>query len=176
MVVSMAVNVELGAAVHYEITQVLHREADLLDNNMYREWIAMLAADLIYRMPVRITRERTAGLGYSEEAFHFDDDYRSLVKRVERLETEYAWAEDPPSRTMRMVTNVIVNATDKPDEVAVKSNLLVFRGRYDSADYQLIAVARQDIFRKTGDQWLLARRTILPAQTTLAVNNLAVFL
>ena len=37
---------------------------------------------------------------------HFDEDRYSLEKRVERLDGDHAWTEDPPSRTRHFVTNV----------------------------------------------------------------------
>ena len=43
---------------------------------------------------------------------HFDEDRYALDKRVERLLTEHAWTEDPPSRTRHLVTNVRTFATD----------------------------------------------------------------
>ena len=39
---------------------------------------------------------------------HFDEDRYSLEKRVERLEGDHAWTEDPPSRARRFVSNVRV--------------------------------------------------------------------
>ena len=37
---------------------------------------------------------------------HFDEDLYSLRKRVQRLTTDHAWTEDPPSRTRHFVTNI----------------------------------------------------------------------
>ena len=46
------------------------------------------------------------------------DTYASMRLRVDRLQTEHAWAEDPPSRTRRVVTNIRVRELG-PGEVTV---------------------------------------------------------
>jgi 3-phenylpropionate/cinnamic acid dioxygenase small subunit len=99
-----------------------------------------------------------------------------LETRIARLETEYAWAEDPPSRSRRYVTNVRVEATSNPDELGAKSNLLIFRNRRDAPDHQLIAGERHDVLRRAGDGWRIARRTVYLDQATLGTHNLAIFL
>ena len=73
------------------------------------------------------------------------EDHGSLEARVARLETEYAWAEDPPSRTRRLVSNIRVEAGEAEGTLRAKSNLLIYRGRYDSPSYNLIAGERQDV-------------------------------
>jgi 3-phenylpropionate/cinnamic acid dioxygenase small subunit len=162
--------------VHRECEQFLVHEADLLDANRMWEWLALLTEDISYRMPIRITRERSKGPGFSETVGHFDDDYGVLRTRVQRLDSEYAWAEDPPSRTRRFVTNVRVGAGDSDGEYRVRSNLLVYRGRYDSADHHLISAERDDVLRRVDGRLKLARRVIYLDQTTVATHNLAILL
>jgi 3-phenylpropionate/cinnamic acid dioxygenase small subunit len=163
-------------ATHHELEQFLFHEAECLDDNRIREWFELLAEDIDYKCPIRITRERSAGPGFSEEGMHFDEDWGMLEVRVERLETEYAWAEDPPSRTRRLVSNVRVHATDVPDEYLVRSNLILYRNRYDYTAYQIIAGERHDTVRRTSGGLRLAKRWIYLDQATLATHNLGIFL
>lgn len=162
--------------VRLEVEDFLYHEAQLLDENRYREWFELLAPEIIYRIPVRVTREKSAGFGFSREAFHMDEDWGSLEKRINRLETDYAWAEDPPSRTRRYVTNVRVEPGESQDQLKVRANLLVYRGRYDSSNYNLIPAERHDSIRQIDGQWRIARRLVLLDQTTLATHNLGIFL
>jgi 3-phenylpropionate/cinnamic acid dioxygenase small subunit len=104
------------------------------------------------------------------------EDHGSLAARVARLETEYAWAEDPASRTRRLVTNVRPTQSDDESLIEVKSNLLIYRGRYDSPDFNLIAAERQDVLRRTDDGLRLLKRLVLLDQATVATHNLAIFL
>ena len=89
----------------------LYNEALLLDHYKYREWLGVLSADVSYQAPIRTSREAAHAPGYSDVGYHFDETWGRLEQRVRRLETEYAWAEDPPSRTRRFVTNVLVDPT-----------------------------------------------------------------
>jgi len=54
------------------------------------------------------------------EMTHFDEDRYSLEKRVERLEGDHAWTEDPPSRARRFVTNVRVRPVGGTDDLEAR--------------------------------------------------------
>lgn len=161
-------------ALYLSCLEFLTREADLLDRGDLRSWLALLTDDVTYRIPVRTTRERAAGPGISEESWHMYDDRASLESRVSRLETEYAWAEDPPSRTRHFVTNVRVQ--EAGDVVRVLSNLLLFRSRDAAGESQFLSGERQDLLHWSGDGWRLRARTVLLDHATLPTHNIAVFL
>jgi 3-phenylpropionate/cinnamic acid dioxygenase small subunit len=156
----------------------LFHEAELLDDNRVDAWLALLADDLVYQVPVRCTRERAQGPGFSHAAFHMNDTRSSMAARVERLAGEYAWAEDPPSRTRRFVSNVRVRPGEEPGELAVRSNLLLYRSRHDDTGHQLIVGERHDLLRRRAEEpgLTLARRLVLLDHTSLPPHNLAVFL
>lgn len=163
-------------AVYAELHALLIDEARLLDHNRADEWLQLLADDLIYRMPVRRTVYRRQGLGFDPLMAHFDDDYLSMALRVQRLHSDSAWAEDPPSRVRRFVSNVIVHETDIAGEYAVSSYLLMLRSRYDESNYDIISAQRDDVFRRTAEGWRIARRIIYTDQSLLGTPNLAIFL
>jgi 3-phenylpropionate/cinnamic acid dioxygenase small subunit len=140
-----------------------------------RAWHALMDRDLLYQMPVRVTRERTAGPGFAEDAFHMNEDWYSLETRVSRLESEYAWAEDPPSRTRRFVTNVRVRPGEREDEIDVKSNLLIYRSRGDTANYFIVSAERRDTLRRVDGELKILKRVILLDHTTLGMPNLGIF-
>jgi 3-phenylpropionate/cinnamic acid dioxygenase small subunit len=167
---------EVSTETYLECVAFLNLEAELLDDNRIRDWFALIAEDIDYRVPIRVTRERFAGPGFSSEGYHMLEDHGSLETRVLRLETEYAWAEDPPSRTRRMVSNIRVTPGEPSDELNAKSNLMVYRGRYDASAHQLIVGERQDILRRTDDGLKLRKRLVLLDQSTLGTHNLAIFL
>ena len=159
-----------------EATEFLFHEAELLDEQKFREWLDCLTDDVEYLMPVRITREPGKGPGFSDRMFHFEEDKYRLTKRVERLETGFAWAENPPSRTRHMVSNVRVRETGNENEIEARSYLLLYRTRGDESRYEILSAERQDRLRRVDGRWMLARRLILVDQSTLAVQNLSVFL
>lgn len=164
------------ARLHFRCVEFLNHEAELLDENRMEEWLALVDEQIHYRIPLRVTRERTAGLGFSEEGAFLDVDWNMLHTRVLRLAGEYAWAEDPPSRTRRLVANVRVAAADDPAFVDVRSNFLLYRGRYDFPEYSVLCGERFDVLRVREDGFALYKRLVRLDQTTLSVDNLALFL
>lgn len=165
-----------------DILDFLYREAELLDECRYREWLSLVTQDITYQVPVRLTRERPPVGGYggvSERMFHLDEDRTSLEMRVARLETGFAWAEDPPSRLRHFVTNVRVGqprTTEKGEEVDVRSYLLVFRSRWDRPEFTFLSAERQDVLRREEGAWKLARRLVILDHSTLPTHNLSFFL
>jgi 3-phenylpropionate/cinnamic acid dioxygenase small subunit len=156
----------------FEVVSWLDHEAALLDEGRLEEWLGLLTEDVDYSMPVRLTRERGSGPDTHAGAPHFLDDARTLRMRVERLKTEFAWAEDPPSRTRRFVTNVRAEPT--ADGVKVRSYLLLYRNRGDDSGAELISAERHDHLRRTPNGLRLSRREVRIDQSTLGVRNLAV--
>jgi ethylbenzene dioxygenase beta subunit len=165
-----------------EVLDFLHREAALLDEGRYREWLSLLTEDVVYRIPVRLTRERPPQGGYggiAEGMLHMDEDRASLEMRVARLETGFAWAEDPPSRLRHFVTNVRVGEPvrgNRGEEVEVCSYLLLFRSRWDRPDFTFLSAERQDLLRRENGGWKLARRLVILDHSTLPTHNLSFFL
>lgn len=161
---------------YWEVYEFLMHEAELLDGHREREWVELCTEDVVYRMPVRETRERGAGDGFNDRMYYFDETRGCLELRVRRLETEYAWAEDPPSRTRHFVTNIRVAPGDDTDELLVRSNLLLYRSQGTDLHHDLISVERRDVLRRTDEGLRLARREILMDHSVLTTHNLSVFL
>jgi 3-phenylpropionate/cinnamic acid dioxygenase small subunit len=171
--VSVAAAVLPGTEPYGRVLEFLHREAQLLDAYRFAEWLDLFADDVDYRMPVRTTQFLAAGPGFEQSEF-FVENRASLETRVRRLETEFAWAEVPPSRTRHFVSNVIVEAGERDGELAVESCFLVTRTRVDR-DHQLFTGSRQDVLREIDGRFRIARRLILVDQTVITATNLSVF-
>jgi 3-phenylpropionate/cinnamic acid dioxygenase small subunit len=159
---------------HWACSEWLNEESELLDDNRLREWLDRMHPELDYRLPIRVTVDRTKGPGHSETGYHLYEDIDSLTTRVDRLDTEYAWAEDPPSRTRRIVSNIRVTVTDA-GEYLVRSNLLIYRGRLAATDFELLLGERHDVLVEGVDGLKLRSRLILLDHSTLKNKNMAVF-
>jgi len=97
-----------------------------------------------------------------------------LRTRVQRLQTEFAWAETPPSRSRHFVSNVLVEPGERADEFAVRSNFMITRTRSDHG-HQMFTGQREDVLRRddaTG--WKIVLRRILVDQTVITGTNLSV--
>lgn len=161
---------------HLQAHQWLVDEAYLLDAQRYGDWLALIADDIHYIMPVRVTTALGAGYDSAPGMAHFDENRYSLGRRVARFQTEHAWTEDPPSRLRHHVTNVRTFATDDPSHLVVDSGVLLYRSRGDVREPTLLSAGREDLLRRTADGWQLARRTILIDDSVLRTQNLAIFL
>ena len=152
----------------------LTREAECLDENRVTEWLDLLTADICYEMPILLTRRRAED-PVVENGWHMKETYSSLQARVARLGTDSAWGEDPPTRTRRAITNVRAGQWSN-DKINVKSNLMLYLGRGDSADYTVLAAERQDVLRNGENGLRLARRVVILSHTTLPTQSIGVFL
>ena len=164
-----------GDPAHLAAHQFLDEEAALLDAADYAGWLSLLCEDIRYVMPVRVTTARGADFDSLADMGHFDEDMYALRMRVQRLATDHAWTEDPPSRTRHFVTNVRT-FRDDGDALRVESALLLFRSRGDTREASLISAGRTDVLRATADGLRLARREITVDESVLRTQNLAVFL
>jgi 3-phenylpropionate/cinnamic acid dioxygenase small subunit len=171
--VSGTTAIDLGTRI--EIHDFYAHEAELLDERRWEEWIDLFGEEAEYTAPLRVTRKSPAP-DVIEEIGHFDDTKASLNLRARRLRTDVAWAEDPPSHTRRLVTNIRIRPGETEGTYVVRTNFLLYRSRHDHGEYDLIVGERQDTLRRDGEGWLIARRRILIDQSSLSTKNLGVFL
>jgi benzoate/toluate 1,2-dioxygenase beta subunit len=117
-----------------ECRQLLEREARLLDQNRFEDWLALYAENCIVWVPAA----EAAGDPRREVAIYFDDR-RRLEDRIFRLRTGKAWSQVPASRCVRQVTNVEVFRAGAEGEkrLMVRSNLLMTEFR--AGETRLIA-------------------------------------
>jgi 3-phenylpropionate/cinnamic acid dioxygenase small subunit len=165
-----------GSAEYWRCVDFLIDEAAALDDNRLDDWLAMLHPEIDYRVPIRVTRERAAGPGFSGEGYHLFENHDSLTTRVDRLATDYAWAEDPPSRTRRLVTNFRVYEVGGSEDLRVRGNLLLYRERLDEPKPQLLSAKREDDLRELDGELRLVRRLVLLDHGLLPTPNLGIFL
>lgn len=155
--------------------EFLAREARLLDQGALDDWLQLLCNDIEYLVPVRATRYGEAQEEFSRTSFHFEEDRYSLGMRVKRLDTRFAWAEDPPTRTRHLVGNVLCER-QADGNLSVVSTVLLHRSRLDEGVGETLTGERQDVLREVDGLLRLARRIVLLDQTTLPVSTLSTFL
>jgi 3-phenylpropionate/cinnamic acid dioxygenase small subunit len=168
-------SIAFGEPVYNELMNFLIEEAHLLDDGRFGEWVALLADDLVYSMPVRQTFNRKRGDGCGT-LYWLRENKEMLTFKAERLLGDSAWCEDPPSRIRRMVTNLRVHETAVPGEYLVQSYLLLQRNSGDEHQFHSFSARRDDIVRRGGEGWQLARRDILVDQAVVGQPNLGFFI
>ncbi|MER5213918.1 3-phenylpropionate/cinnamic acid dioxygenase subunit beta [Streptomyces sp. NPDC002838] len=165
--------------LHFEVQRLYATEAQLLDQHRYADWLELFADDLHYWAPVRtnrLRRQQALADGSPGEVAIFDETKASLAWRIRRFDSGMAWAEDPPSRTRHLITNVTVRPGDESGEYVAESAFLCYRNRLER-EVDLYAGGRTDVLRRIEDGGLLiARRTILLDQNVLLAKNISTFL
>ena len=164
-------------ALWLELMQFYIREAWLLDERKFQEWLGLFTEDVLYFMPRRKNvprRESHREVTPLGDLALIEDDKRYLEMRVARLETGMAWAEDPPSRTRHLVGNLLAEPLDSGD-VQAKTAFLVYRSHLET-DHQLLAGSREDVLRRVDGAWKVAKRTIVLDANVLLDKNLSIFL
>lgn len=179
----------MGAEVIREIEQFLYREARLLDERRLHEWVELFTEDVRYWMPMRSNRypaeskaiglldqgqERAIERAPQAELALLDETKASLQARIARLDTGMAWAEDPPSRTRHLISNIEVEEGDTASELKVYSNYLVYRTRGETEQDFYIG-RREDVLRRIDGAWKIARRKIILDQNVLLAKNISIF-
>jgi ethylbenzene dioxygenase beta subunit len=162
----------------HALTQTLYREARLLDDENYAEWVVMLADDLHYHMPgieTRYRRDKTNQVSDLTRMAYYNDNLEEIKKRLTRLETGTAWSEDPATRYTHIITNVEVEHTETDGEYRVFSNFYAYRNRNERDEDSLIG-SRVDIWRAVGGTYQLVRRRIILKHNVMLSKNLNIYL
>ena len=179
----------MRAEILREVEQFLYREARLLDERRFHEWLELFTDDVRYWMPGRSNRYPKTSKAivildpdrYTEEDLSREDELaildetkETLGRRIARLDTGMAWAEDPPSRTRHMLSNIEVEPGDTATEIKVYANFMVYRNRSET-EQDFYVGARQDVLRHVDGAWKIARRKIILDQTVLLAKNVSIF-
>lgn len=165
-----------------ELRSFLAYEAECLDDHRLHDWYDLLTEDVTYEVPRRIVKEVGDDVSpFSEKSFHLQEDADSLRARIDRYDKDYAWSENPPSRTRRIVSNVRIDAvdgeaSDDGAEVETRNNFVMLRLRNEEYDPVFFSGERRDLLRRVDGRLRLADRRVLLDQTVIGSQNLSVFL
>jgi 3-phenylpropionate/cinnamic acid dioxygenase small subunit len=172
-----------------EIERFLYREARLLDERRFHEWLDLFTDNIRYRMSTRANRyPRTSkSIAILDPARHVEEDPEgedefaildetkaSLAGRVARLDTGMAWAEDPPSRTRHFITNIELAPGGVEGEIEVRCNFIVYKNRSE-AEQDFYVGARHDVLRRVGGHWKIASRRLILDQNVMLAKNVSTF-
>jgi 3-phenylpropionate/cinnamic acid dioxygenase small subunit len=172
-----------------DVERFLYREARLLDERRFHEWLELFSDDVRYWMASRPNRYPKSSKAiamldrqnYVEEESEredelalFDETKETLTARVARLDTGMAWAEDPPSRTRHFISNIEVEPGASHRDVRVRCNYLVYRSRGEMEEDFYVG-AREDLLRHVDGSWKIASRRMILDQNVLSAKNLSIF-
>jgi 3-phenylpropionate/cinnamic acid dioxygenase small subunit len=172
-----------------EVEQFLYREARLLDERRFHEWLDLLTEDIRYRMATRSNRYPQSSKAiaildpgrYVEEDLEGEDEFAildetkaTLAGRVARLDTGMAWAEDPPSRTRHLISNIEVAPGGAEGVVEVRCSFIVYKNRSET-EQDFYVGARRDLLRRVDGSWKIASRRLTLDQNVMLAKNISTF-
>ncbi len=102
-----------------QIEDFIYREARLMDEHRYDDWLALWMDDAIYWVP-----SNNDDIDPTQSVSIIYDDRRRIGDRIDRLKSGMAYAQKPPSRMRRVVANLKVEEGGN-GEVTVYSNFVL---------------------------------------------------
>jgi 3-phenylpropionate/cinnamic acid dioxygenase small subunit len=147
-----------------EAEDLLYREARLLDDRRYQEWLAMFDENASYWIP-----SNGEGIDPNREISLVFDDKHRLTDRVGRLESGLAHAQNPPSKTKRLVSNVqIENASE--NAATVSSGFILYELRRGKE--RIFAGRYEHRLRLLDGTWKIASKKVVLMNNDEVIDNL----
>ena len=113
------------------VEQFLYRQAEILDDRLWDDWLKLFAVDGYYWMPA--SPEQTIGEGQTN--IFYEDHYLMRI-RIGRINHPSAWSQNPPNRTGHVISNVIVESEDRETgDLVARSKFHVVEYRNDEQRY-----------------------------------------
>ena len=144
-----------GPPSRAEAEAFLYREARLLDERRFEEWLGLFAADGRYFIPGGESDEPVV------EPAIVDDDRPTLEDRVHRLRSPVTFAQVPPSRTLHLVGNVEVGPAVAPGEWRLHASCIVHEAR--AGETRSFAGRFSYVLRRTeggAEPWRIAEKRV----------------
>ena len=120
---------ERAALSYQDICAFLYREARLLDDREFDEWLDCYSDNIEYWMPAWTDDDALTTDPHSQISLIYYGNRKGLQDRVYRLKTERSSASTPEARTSHFISNVEVVAT-RPDAIELRYNWHTLSHRY----------------------------------------------
>jgi len=118
---------------YHDIQAFLYREARLLDDREWDEWLTLYHKDAMFWMPAWDDDDQLTRDPHSEISLIYYPNREGLEDRVYRIKTERSGASTPEPRTTHQVTNLEV-LSQEGDTVALRFNWHTLSHRYKKTD------------------------------------------
>jgi p-cumate 2,3-dioxygenase beta subunit len=149
----------MSGATRGEVEELFYREAELLDAWRLEEWMGLLTDDATYYVPPN----DQPYADHRVTLFTIADSNARLRERVKRISDPNCHAEQPHSRTRRMIGNVRITGTEG-ETIHVAANFIVHRFRRDEDVRVFVGEYRYRLRREAGALKIAERRAILDAE------------
>lgn len=126
---TLVLNKDQATLSYQDICAFLYREARLLDDRAFDEWLDCYAEGVEYWMPAWTDDDALTTDPHSEISLIYYGNRNGLEDRVYRLKTERSSASTPEARTSHFITNIEVLET-RSDAIDLRYNWHTLSHRY----------------------------------------------
>jgi p-cumate 2,3-dioxygenase beta subunit len=154
-----------------EVEDFLYREAALLDEWRLDDWIELLTADCIYRVPPNDKPDGAA----ANTLYIISDDMDRIKARIVRLKSRNAHAEYPHSRTRRLITNVRIVEQDEVN-ATIAANFVIYRFRREEKIREYVGTYNFKLTKIGGDLKIAERIVRLDAMELASLGSVSFIL
>ena len=163
----------MSASVTELLTQTLYSEALMLDEGRFEDWLTLLSPELRYMVHIQQDTADDWQDSASQRLVYMDENYGSMQLRVLKLRTNMPQTEFPRSRTVRSISNVMVEEL-AGDAYTVRSAFLLYRN-HRQRDVELLAGHRTDCWLVDAGACRLQSRDVRFAANVLPTKSLSLF-
>ncbi len=142
-----------------EVKAFLYREARLLDDERWDDWLACYAPSASFWMPSWDDDDRLTEDPQSEISLIYYADRQGLEDRVFRIKTERSSATMPDTRTSHNISNVEIIERDG-SKVTVRFNWNTLSYRYKKS-YSYFGMSRYEIDFSSEQPQILSKYVVL---------------
>ena len=149
--------------------RLMEKEARLLDQDRLDDWLGLYAPECLYWVPAT----PQGGDPRREIAICFDDR-RRLEDRIYRLHNDYAWSQQPRSRTAWLISNVTIYGTSVASDFMVRSTF--FTSEFQAGDKRSYTGWYGHRLREIGNDWEILVKQVNLIDCDQNLRNLSVIL
>jgi 3-phenylpropionate/cinnamic acid dioxygenase small subunit len=151
---------------HSDAEDLLYREAALLDEGAWDEWLSLYTEDALFWMPAWRDETTPTSDPQSELSLIYYEGRRGLEDRVFRVRSDQSVASRPRPRCLHCVSNVwLVESTDSSAEAASAFTVFLHDVRADRT-HHFFGRYRHTLRHEEG-MWRIARKHILLLNDTI---------
>lgn len=174
-------------AIISRVEQFYYREARMLDERLYLQWLGLLTEDILYTIPSRYIPTPDPALRGTEQFHALDNELErpspsttplreenifNLAIRADRALKVNAWAENPAARTRRFISNVEVFKT--AGGFHSFNNFMLTYSRHSNVNHTYTG-QRRDTLREVDGELKISSREIIFDWSVINVPTLGLF-
>ena len=161
--------VSLPLEAQRSVEQFLYLEARLLDERRFTEWLALWTDDGMYWIP----REHGQQSPYDHISIAWEDSMLREV-RVGRIAHPRNWSQLPPTRTARLVGNVMIDGETGAGDLVVRAGFQLDEWR-NGLHQHLAGGCTYKLRAAAGGGWQLRMKRVDLANCDAMLPSLEVF-